>query len=56
MIGKVFKNVAIVGGITAMDYFMAENKEDALKPKNIAQNYYEVLLLGWLGIVLMESE
>lgn len=53
-LGKVFKNVLPVAGITAMDYYMAENKKDALNPWAIAQNYYEVLLLGWLGIALME--
>lgn len=54
-VGNVLKNVSIgvagAAGITAMDYFM-DGDEEALEPEKIAQKYYEVILLGWLGITL----
>lgn len=38
-----------------MDYYMADNK-NAINKEQVIQNYYEALLLGWLGIVLMEGK
>lgn len=51
----VAKNVLVAGTITAADYFAVPN-QDANKAENVAQNYYEMILLGWLGIVIMERD
>ena len=52
---SVAKNVLFAGGITALDYFAVPN-QDANKAENMVQNYYEMILLGWLGVVIMELD
>jgi hypothetical protein len=53
-IASIAKNVIFAWWITALDYFAVPNNQ-AHTPANMAQNYYEMILLGWLWIVLMEN-
>jgi len=54
-ISAIGRNVVFAWGITALDYFAVPNK-DANTPESMVQNYYEMVLLWWLGIVLMEID